>query len=51
MRKYIDDILILTGCALVVYGSYLLNPVLVWFVSGAALIILGVLVGIGGLRR
>jgi len=45
--NYVDDVLILAGCGLVTYGTYLVSPIATWFVGGAVLIILGVLVGIG----
>jgi hypothetical protein len=47
MTKYLDDLLILGGCGLVLYGTFLVNPVAVWFVGGGMLIALGVLFGAG----
>lgn len=47
VREILDDVLVLAGCGLVVYGTYLVSPVATWFVAGGMLIILGVLVGIG----
>ena len=45
--NYLDDILIVAGCGLILVGTYLVNPLAVWFVGGAQLIILGVLIGLG----
>ena len=42
MRKYLDDILVMTGCAVVVYGVSQLSPVAAWIVSGIFLIIGGI---------
>lgn len=42
-----DDLLVLGGCGLILYGTHLVLPVLVWFVGGAMCITLGVLIGAG----
>lgn len=47
LQKHLDDLLILAGCGLIIYGTYLINPLAVWFVAGAMLIGFGVLVGLG----
>jgi uncharacterized membrane protein SirB2 len=48
IRNYLDDLLVLAGCVLVVVGTYQVNPLATWFVGGVILIVLGVLVGMGG---
>jgi hypothetical protein len=47
MKKYLDDILILAGCALIELGTYIVDPIASIFMGGAILITLGVLVGLG----
>jgi hypothetical protein len=47
LSKYVDDALILAGCALILMGVYKVCPVAVWFVSGLMLIVWGVLIGLG----
>lgn len=46
MSKYVSDTFILVGCALIVYGAYLLSPLAAVFTGGVALIALGVVVGL-----
>lgn len=46
MRKFLDDVLILAGCGSILYGTWLVNPIAVWFVAGAMLILAGVLAGV-----
>jgi uncharacterized membrane protein SirB2 len=47
MTKFLDDILILAGCGLILVGVHEVLPVATWFVAGVMLIVMGVLVGIG----
>lgn len=51
LQKNLDDMLIMTGAGLVVYGAYLLSPVAAVFTAGVFLIIFGVLVGLGTGRK
>lgn len=48
MMKYLDDILILMGCGLLVYATYRLNLTAALFVGGFLLIALGIAIGVGG---
>ena len=41
MSKYLGDLLLLAGCACIVFAAYLLSVILAWFVGGVALIALG----------
>jgi hypothetical protein len=50
LQKHLDDVLILAGSGLVVYGVSLLSLVAAWITAGIALIVFGVLVGLGGER-
>jgi hypothetical protein len=45
VRKYGDDLLVLAGCGCILYGTWLLSIIAVWFVGGGMLIGLGLLVG------
>ncbi len=47
LRNYLDDVLIIVGCSLLIYATSLINFIATWYVAGAILIILGVLVGMG----
>lgn len=47
MRYYIDDILTLAGCGLIVYGTIRIAPELAWFVAGAIFIFWGFAFGRG----
>ena len=47
LRSHLDDLLVVSGCGLICYGTYVICPVATWFVGGAMLIALGVLVGLG----
>ena len=47
MRKYVDDILLLIGAALIVAATAQLSPVAAEYVGGVFLIIAGVLLGAG----
>ncbi len=52
LSKHLDDILMLIGCGLVLYGTWQVLPVATWFVGGGMCLIAGVLVGMGqGARR
>lgn len=44
MSKYLGDILVIVGCALILVGVYRLWPMVTWFVAGFMLIAAGVLV-------
>ena len=46
-RNYLDDLLILGGCGLIMEGTYQICPVATWFVGGIILVVWGVLVGLG----
>jgi hypothetical protein len=47
LQKHLDDLLALAGCALLLYGTYELSPLAVWFVGGGMCLIASVLWGIG----
>lgn len=47
MRKILDDLFILAGGILIMVGLYFTYPVLIFFVGGALLIGLGILLGVG----
>jgi hypothetical protein len=46
MGKYLDDVLILLGCILILIGTYQLIPVATWFVGGIECLALGTVVSI-----
>jgi hypothetical protein len=48
LANHLDDLLILTGCGLIVYATSILSIIAAYFVTGVMLIGLGVLVGLGG---
>lgn len=48
MLNFLDDVLILAGCILILIGTYQICPVATWFVGGVMLIIFGVIVAAGG---
>jgi hypothetical protein len=48
MRKYLDDALLVIGCALMVYGAYLIRPSAGWILAGFLCMVAGILVGLGG---
>jgi hypothetical protein len=50
LQKHLDDVLILAGSGLVVYGVSMLSLVAAFIAAGIALIVFGVLVGLGGGR-
>lgn len=45
LRKFIDDLLLLAGCACILIGLSLWNPVITWIAAGVMLIGFGVLIG------
>jgi len=47
MARYLDDVFVLFGCGLILYGVYRIIPEAVWFVSGIMLILAGILIGAG----
>jgi hypothetical protein len=47
MKRYLDDLLALAGCALILYGVWILYPNLIWFVAGGMLLIFSVMIGFG----
>lgn len=51
MGKYLDDILFISGGALIVYAFYRVLPVSAYFAAGVLLIVLSVLVGMGERKR
>jgi hypothetical protein len=51
LQKYIDDALILAGCALILIWVYLNWPVHTWLVGGAMLLAAGVVIGLAGGRK
>ena len=51
MRELLSDFLVLTGCAVLVYGVWLVSPVAAWIVGGLLLVIIGVALGLEGLHR
>lgn len=46
MKKYLDDLLVFGGCGMILYATYLLNPIAAMFVGGAMLIGAGVITGL-----
>ena len=48
MRKYLDDLLGVIGCALILVGTYQISPLATWFVAGAMCIGWAFLLGISG---
>jgi hypothetical protein len=48
MLKYLDDLLILIGCALILVGTYQVCPVATWFVGGVMAIGAGVVLSVAG---
>lgn len=39
LKNHLEDVLIVIGFVLIVIGSYFVNPILPWFVSGAECLI------------
>lgn len=50
MRKYLDDILILIGCGILIYATYRISLTAALYMGGALFILVGVFVGITGKR-
>jgi len=50
LERHLDDVLVISGAGLVVYGAFLLSVVAAVFVAGGFLIAFGVLVGMGAGR-
>jgi hypothetical protein len=50
MGKYLDDLLVVAGCGLVVYATYLLSGIAALYVGGFSLIALGIIVGRGRVK-
>ena len=48
LQQFLDDLLILAGCALVLVFVFQVWPVGTWLVGGLMLIVFGVLIGLGG---
>lgn len=48
LQKHLSDVLILMGCGLLIYATWLLSLVAAIFTTGGILIILGILIGLGG---
>lgn len=48
MRKYLDDLLVLAGCILILIGVYNVCPVATWFVAGGMCIAGGIVYGLSG---
>lgn len=48
LKNHLSDALILAGCGLVIYATWMLSLIAALFVTGGILIALGVLIGIGG---
>jgi uncharacterized membrane protein SirB2 len=51
LARYLDDLLVVSGCVLVLGGVYQISPVATWLVAGGMLILFGVLLGLGGERN
>ncbi len=49
--KYMDDLLALIGCALILYGVWITYPNMIWFAAGGMCLIFSVLIGLGGARN
>lgn len=47
LRKHLSDVLIVVGCGLVVFATWVLSWIAAVYVAGGILIVLGVLIGIG----
>lgn len=46
MKKHLDDLLIFSGCAMILAATYLLSPIAALFVGGSMLIGGGVIIGL-----
>jgi len=48
--KYLDDLLMVAGCALILFGTWKVSPLAVWFVAGGMCVLAGIVVAIGKTR-
>jgi hypothetical protein len=48
LQKHSDDILIMAGCGLILYGISLVSIPWTWVVAGIMCLVLAVLIGFGG---
>lgn len=48
LRKHLDDLLMLSGCFVLAYATWLVSPIGALFLVGIELIVLSVMVGLGG---
>jgi hypothetical protein len=44
LKKYLDDLLFISGFIFILVGSYCLHPVAAWFVAGVECLVYGVLI-------
>jgi uncharacterized membrane protein len=51
ISRHLDDVLIVSGAGLIVFGAYLLSVVAAVFTAGAFMIVFGVLIGLGSARK
>ena len=51
MKKYLDDLLALAGCALILVGVWRMFPDYIWFAGGLMCLVLSFIVGLGGARN
>jgi hypothetical protein len=47
LQKHLSDVLIVVGCGLVVFATWVLSWIAAVYVAGGILIVLGVLIAIG----
>ncbi len=45
LLRFLDDLLLVAGCACILYGLSLLSAIAMWITAGAMLIVFGVLIG------
>jgi len=50
-REFISDFLVLAGCALLVYGVWLLSTAAAWIIGGIMLVIIGAVFGLEGWHK
>jgi hypothetical protein len=50
LLKYLDDLLVFIGCALILIGVVVLCPVAGWFAAGGMFVFWGIMVGRNGAR-
>ena len=46
MSRYLDDLLLLIGCAAITYGTWQFSPPLAWIVGGFLALLWGVALGL-----